>query len=173
MEFIPDWNIRKKMSEQEFDPFNEDLLPIMTQREAHEDMLPLEKFWSQEPCATQSTTIPNQESDKESEGEELYSSEEGDIELEENAYHSTEEVQHMFSQSSEEFLLNYNNAVNSSVEDHVTTAREYSIDGERFDDLTKRCSSPLFECIVASECNLDDLKAGSKLKNRMTQAEQP
>ena len=76
-------------------------MSIMTQREAHEDMLPLEKFWSQEPCATQSTTIPNQESDNESEGEELYSSEEGDIELEENAYHSTEEVQHMFSQSSE------------------------------------------------------------------------
>ena len=83
------------MSEQKFDPFNEDILSIMTQSEAHEEVLPLEKYWSQEPCSTQSNTIPNQESEEARGGKELYSIEEGEVKLEENAYYSTEEMQHI------------------------------------------------------------------------------
>ena len=53
------------------------------------------------------------------------------------------------------FLEQHNEAVNDSVEG-------YLLDAQNYDEITKNCTSPLFECLVQNVCNLDDLHAGPK-----------
>jgi hypothetical protein len=73
-------------------------------------------------------------------------------------------IEHVFKQYSDSraFLEQYNEAVNDSVE-------EYLLDAANYDDLTRNCTSPLFECLVRNICNLDDLQAGPKAEKTYKQ----
>ena len=157
----------------QFDYFEDDILSIMTQRAPNEDTLPLDKFWSQQEqqSLSQSALVSDAESDMESHSVGIPSINsdfefEGfpDFELDnllEDECFAVEHLQQSFQQTPQAFLQHYHDTVNESVEDFILEAHNY-------DELTKNCTSPLFDCLVQKACNLDDLKGGPKAEKTYT-----
>ena len=157
----------------QFDYFEDDILSIMTQRAPNEDTLPLDKFWSQQEqqSLSQSALVSDAESDMESHSVGIPSINsdfefEGfpDFELDnllEDECFAVEHLQQSFQQTPQAFLQHYHDTVNESVEDFILEAHNY-------DELTKKCTSPLFDCLVQKACNLDDLKGGPKAEKTYT-----
>ena len=140
----------------DYNPFDDGILSVMTQREEN-NRSPINAYW--EKIESYRQVIPMQESgdkydvasnDPWSQNE---VEEEIDVGLEEDFVPPIE--RNIYVGTQEQFLFDYNDTVNRSVE-------EYLLEAQNYDDLTKDCNSPLFEFLVEKVCSLDDLKVGPK-----------
>ena len=131
-----------------YDPFSDDVLSIMTQRDKNESLSPITKFWSQpEFLPTSQPAI-------------IVDTEQGNqIDFDDECL-SLESLTDIFSGDDEQILREYHSAVNESV--------EIFLGSEQYDKLTANCSSPLYECLVQKSTKLDDLNIGSKADKTYT-----
>jgi len=163
----------------DYNPFDDGILSVMTQREEN-NRSPINAYWEkiesykpdnfilESPCSQmfhdhefemKSQVIPMQESGDEYDvaSNDPWSQneveEEIDVGLEEDFVPPIE--RNIYVGTQEQFLFDYNDTVNRSVE-------EYLLEAQNYDDLTKDCNSPLFEFLVEKVCSLDDLKVGLK-----------
>ena len=140
----------------DYNPFDAGILSVMTQREEN-NRSPINAYW--EKIESYSQVIPMQESGDEYDvaSNDPWSQneveEEIDVGLEEDFVPPIE--RNIYVGTQEQFLFDYNDTVNRSVE-------EYLLEAQNYDDLTKDCNSPLFEFLVEKVCSLDDLKVGPK-----------
>ena len=116
------------MWDSNFNPFNDDILSIMTQRDYHEEPSAIEMFWNkQETLAiAESQAVAISDDEEEAEVTEIY---------------SLEQLERTFNGAPDMFLTNYHNTVNESVEAYV-------LDAQLYDTMTADCSSALYECLV-------------------------
>lgn len=121
----------------DFDPYQDEILSIMTQRSFGEDLSVVENFWSQadKDSRSQSTLIPD--------------------EINDESEDSTDEEENSVVTSKATDLHQYHNVVDQSVVDIL-------VEGSDFDSLTQQCSSPLYELLVDAGTKLDDLNVGAK-----------